>query len=217
MASIEIQNAPRNLDLNTFKSVVADYGGLSKTARFVVRINPVGSLLQQINASAITSDLLYLTEIAEMPGKGFMNVDVRYYGPNQKLPFQSTYEDQSMTFLCRQGAREREFFDNWMYIINPTSHFDFTYRDEYRSDIDIFQYDDISDGEYDPIPQYKLTLKNAYPLMMNPQPMTWADQLFQRLIVNFTYTHWVRDDFPQPTQSDLVVGRDSGTRLPISR
>lgn len=216
MSTIVLQNAPRNLDLVSFKSVLDSYGGLAKTSRFVVKINPIGIFLQQLNSNSITRDLIYLTEIAEMPGKGFMNVDVRYYGPNQKLPFQSTYEDANMTFLCRQGARERQFFDDWMYVINPTNHFDFTYRDEYRSDIDIFQYDDIGDDRGNPIPQYKLTLKNAYPLMISPQPMTWADQLFQRVIVNFTYTHWVRDDFVQPSQSDLVIGRPND-RLPISR
>lgn len=211
MADIDIQDAPQDLDLITFKSVIDRYGGLAKTARFAVRILPVGSLLAQLNTNGIVQDLTYLTEIAEMPGKGFMNIDVRYYGPNHKLPFQSTYEDMTMTFLCRQNSYERQFFDNWMFIINPTTHFDFSYRDEYRCDIQIFQFDDIADDEEDsPLPQYKLTLKNAYPLLMNPQPMTWADQLFQRVIVNFTYTHWVRDDFPEPTQSDsLVTGRNS--------
>jgi len=207
LASTVIQNAPKDLDMSTALSILSDSGGLLKSARFIVRILPTGNLLQRINSNGIVSDLMYLTEIAEMPGKGFMNIDVRYYGPNHKLPFQSTYEDANFTFLCRTNSFEREFFDNWMYIINPTTHFDFSYRDEYYCDIQLFQFSDYSDDEDSPEVKYKLTLKNAYPILLNPQPMTWSDQLFQRLVVNFTYTHWVRDDFKQPTQSDtLIVG-----------
>jgi len=201
-------NAPKNLDLITFRSVMDRYGGLQKSSRFVVKINPTGVLLT--DSTAMMRDLIYLTEIAEMPGRGFMNMDVRYYGPNQKLPFQSTYEDQNFTFICRNGAWEREFFDDWMFLINPTHHFDFNYRDEYCSQISIFQFSDIADDQDDPIPDYKITLHNAYPIFINPQPMTWADNLFQKVIVNFTYTHWTRDTDPKPKLFGLIEDKEGG-------
>ena len=165
-----------------------------------------------------------------MPGRGFMNIDIRYYGPSHKLPFQTTYEDISLTFLCRSNSIEREFFDNWLYEINPINNFDFNYRDEYRSEIDIFQFAETS-FEYSEEPQspidlprrepsatYAITLHNAYPLLINAQPMTWGDAQFQRLVVSFTYTHWSRKGYdPQPKQIDLIKARPNSPRIPISR
>jgi hypothetical protein len=78
-------------------------------------------------------ELPYLCEVAEIPRRGFMNMDVRYYGPNEKLPFLTQYEDMNLTFLCRNKSYERQFFDDWMSIINPTNTFDFNYRESYES------------------------------------------------------------------------------------
>jgi hypothetical protein len=106
-----------------------------------------------------------------------------------------------------------------MLVINPINSFDFNYRDQYRSEIDIFQFADYSEEDDDDAPtaKYFITLHNAYPILVNPQPMTWGDDQFQRLIVSFTYTHWSRRGYdPRPGWSPLVEGRPS-TRIPISR
>ena len=217
MASFPIHNAPRNLTMNDFRAYSDDFGGLLKSARFAIRIIPTGELIQK--HMDFCEDFTYLCEIAEMPGRGFMNMDVRYYGPNHKLPFQTVYEDINLTFLCRSESMEKQFFDDWMQEINPINSFDFNYRDEYRSEIDVFQFSDFSDEDSDdePTAQYAITLHNAYPLLINPQPMTWGDNQFQRLIVSFTYSHWSRRGYDRaPGQSDLVIGR-TNDRLTISR
>lgn len=188
MASINIPNPPQTLSLNNFKAVADKYDSLAKAHRFAVAIRPVGQLLTPY--IPFTQELIYLTEIAEIPGRGFVNLDVRYYGPNHKLPFQTQYEDMNMTFLCRNRSLERQFFDDWMLIINPINSFDFNYRDDYRAEIDVYQISSV--GEDVPNAEYWITIHNAYPLLVNPQPVTWADDQFQRLVVSFTYTHWSR-------------------------
>lgn len=197
-------NPPKYLTMNDFRAVSDNYGSLVKTCRFAVRILPTGNLMQ--NYSAFCRDFTYLCEIAELPGRGFMNMDVRYYGPSHKLPFQSTYEDMNLTFLCRTESLERQFFDDWMYHINPTNSFDFNYRDEYRSEIEIYQFADYPENDGDTAPQatYAITVYNAYPILVNPQPMTWGDAQFQRLVVSFTYTHWTRKGYePAPRTFSL--------------
>ena len=213
MADFPIQNAPRNLTMLDFRAMADSYGGLVKSSRFAVQIRPVGEYLQSY--STFCRDFTYLCEIAEMPGRGFVNIDVRYYGPNHKLPFQSSYEDMNLTFLCRARSIERQFFDDWMYYVNPTNSFDFNYRDQYRAEMDIFQFSDYSeeDSDVEPTAQYFVTIHNAYPIIINPQPMTWADDQFQRLIVTFTYTHWTRRGYDAaPRSSPLVAGRPGGER-----
>lgn len=192
MATIRIPDAPSYLSMQDFKSMSDMYGSLQRSCRFVTRIRPVGRFITPYLSFA--QQLLYMTEVAEMPGRSFMNMDIRYYGPNHKLPFQSQYEDINLTFLCRNQSLERQFFDDWMLIINPINTFDFNYRDDYRAEIDIFQYAEaptITSGAA-PEAVYKITLHNAYPIILNAQPITWADDQFQRLIVSFTYTHWSR-------------------------
>lgn len=201
-------NPPKQLSMNHFRAVSDNFGGLAKTYRFAVRIIPVGTKLQ--NYSDFCRDFTHLCEIAELPGRGFMNLDVRYYGPSHKLPFQTTYEDMNMTFLCRTDSIERQFFDDWMYHINPVNSFDFNYRDEYRAQIEIYQFADYSEIEGDDAPKatYAITVHNAYPILVNPQPVTWADSQYQRVVVSFTYTHWSRVGYdPKPDSFELIAAR----------
>lgn len=233
MASITIQNAPSidDMTMQRFRSESEKMGGLARSCRFLVRINPVGELLRLLDTEGMSRDLMYLTEMAEIPGRGFMNVDLRYYGPSFKLPFQTTYEDINLGFICRARGLEREFFDNWMTVINPVNTFDFNYRDDYRSTIEIFHFTDTPTIDRDPggssgksggtsissgkneAPNnaiYKATIHNAYPILVNQQPLLWTDDQFMKLIVSFTYTHWTREGI-DPERSalqgnDLVRG-----------
>ena len=201
MSGQYISNPPQRLSLNYFRSVAGNFGSLAKGCRFVVRINPIGDLLKRQAPIEFMEDLSYLCETAEMPGRGFQNIDMRYYGPSFKLPFQSVYEDINLTFLCRSESFEREFFDNWMELINPSNTFDFNYRDQYRADVDIFKISDYSDGSIDGAKAtYSFSLLNAFPILVNPQPVTWADDQFLRLGVSFTYHWWTRKDLDKQSK-----------------
>lgn len=196
MASYIIDNPPQNLTMLDFYSQSNMYQSLAKSSRFAVRIVPSGVNSKLIRKGGILRDLTYLCEAAEMPGRGFMNVDLRYYGPNFKIPYQSTYEDVNFTFLCRTESLERRFFDDWMEIINPTKTFDFEYRDNYKSQIHVYQFGDgFAEDDFRstaPEAYYCWTLHDAYPILVNSQPVTWADDNFQRLGISFTYTKWTR-------------------------
>ena len=208
MAIINFSNAPTGLELQYFLSNADGYGSFLKSSRFIVRITPSGSAVSGL-LSAFSRDLMYLCEAAEMPGRGLENIDVRYYGPNQKFPFQSRYEDINLNFICRSEARERKFFDDWLNIIHPTNSFNFQYKDNYRSTIDIFQYSDlaISIDNPNPEPIYSFRLIDAFPILVNPQPVTWADAEFMRLAVTFTYKSWTRVGIdPEPNSGYEFTG-----------
>lgn len=232
MATIPINNAPTHLSMQDFRSYSDSYGGLAKSCRFAVAIRPVGALLNSSKAW-ITRDLIYLCETAEIPGRGMLSLDLRYYGPNFKLPVQSQYEDINMTFLCRTKSLERQFFDDWMQDINPINTFDFNYRSDYEAKIDIYQFGEApipavdgpskngpQEAPTEPEAHYQISLIHAYPMLVNPQPLAWSDDGFQRVIVSFTYAYWSRDgldpgnrgraDNPYDKSSyDLVTGKQS--------
>lgn len=209
MAIIDYPNAPKQLSMQDFRSYSDNKGGLAKNCRFAAVIQPVGNLLREV-ARDFTRDLTYLCEATEFPGRGMLNLDLRYYGPNLKLPIQSQYEDISMIFLCRTDSYERKFFDDWMLMMNPINTFDFNYRDDYRSRIDIYQFAEYAIDK-EPKAVYAFTLNDAYPLLINPQPVAWGDDQFQKLSISFTYTFWERYGL-DPTQGpvyDLVNGRNN--------
>lgn len=191
MSATLITNAVTNLGMDDFLSISDSHNGLAKSCRYAARITPIGQYLA--GYKDILKDLTYLCEATEFPGRGLQTVDVRYYGPSFKMPFQTTYEDINMTFLCRTESYEREFFDDWMTIINPINTFDFNYRNDYAARIELYQFADVPDQSGDnPLAQYYFSIEDAYPILVNPQPITWADDQFLRLGVTFTYRWWRR-------------------------
>lgn len=215
MATISYPNAPANLRLSDFRAITDSYGGPLRSARYAVVIKPQGNLIS--GYASFTNQLTYLCETADIPGRGFVSIDgIRYYGPTFKLPAYTEYDDINFTFLCRTESLERQFFDDWMTIINPVNTFDFNYRDDYRSEIDIFQFGEHGIEEAEA--KYSISLIDAWPYMVNAQPVSWSDDQFQRLVVSFTYMKWVRKGIDPENRNGedrsftLVRGRDTGGR-----
>lgn len=212
MPSFTIQNQPDHLTMLDTLAYSSAYGSLAKSARYAIRIIPVGDLLLKLKYADFVKQFTYLAESAELPGRSFMAIDHRYYGPNFKIPFKSQYEDLTVSFLCRTQSFERQFFDDWMEIINPTNLWDFNYHDQYRATIEIYQLAEAPEKKGDTAPQsvYKWTCWDSYPVIVNPQPVTWADDNVQRLSISFTYSHWTRenrDTKPGSFMNDLIKGR----------
>lgn len=194
MASFPISNPPADLTMVDVMGFASAYGGFAKSCRYVVRVLPQGDYLLKSGYSDFMRQLSYLTEVAYMPDRSFMNMDNRYYGPNFKIPYQSVYEDITMTFLCRTQSFERQFFDDWMEIINPTNLWDFNYVDQYVAEINVYQLADYGDSPEATAPaaMYQWSLHRAYPIAIQAQEVNWGNGDFQRLTVSFTYSHWTR-------------------------
>lgn len=218
MASYNIDNPPTQLTMQDFLAMSSMYNGLAKSSRFIVRIQPSGINSKLTKFRNIMPQLQYLCESAELPGRGFLNIDMTYHGPKFKVPYLSEYQETTMTFLCRNKSFEREFFDDWMELINPTNTFDFEYKDSYKAEIHMYQMGDtprITENEQreatasttEPVANYAWTLHDAFPILINPQPVTWADDNFQRLSVAFTFTKWTRlNKDKKPGTYSLVSG-----------
>lgn len=197
MASFEPINPPTHLTMANIRAVADSLGSLAKSARFAVRITPSAqNPLLGLGYSGILRDLVLLTEAASMPGRGFEAATVRYYGPSVDFPRNAAYEPINLTFLCRSESLERQMFDDWMEIANPTNNFDFAYAKQYRCTIEIFQlaeyYKAGTSNPTAPAATYNWSLIDAWPILLNPQPVTWADTDVQRLTVGFAYRYWTR-------------------------
>ena len=128
-------------------------------------------------------------ESAELPGKTFATADVKIYGPTFKVPYQTQYGDTSLTFLCTNDFYERKLFDKWMETIHPSDTNNLRYargeKSRFLTDIKIIQYDDF-------IKQiYAVQLIDAFPIGIAPQPLSWGEDGFHRLSIQFAYQRYV--------------------------
>ena len=204
-----VNDTPKRLSMNDLRSQALMYDSLQVASRFAVRITPVGSVVNTMKSLA--RDFTYLCETTDLPGRSFDTIPIRYYGPQEYFPILSNYNNSEagFTFLCRNQAFEREFFDTWMAMINPPNTFDFRYRDDYKAEIDIYQFSDTGVEQenqssrerwkikLDQVANYKITLKEAWPINLMSQPLNWSDNEFTRLTVTFSYVKWIRKGIDQ--------------------
>ena len=141
---------------------------------------------QSKTSSPSTSRYLALQcESAELPGRTLTTADVKIYGPTFKVPYQTQYGDISLTFLCTNDFFERKLFDRWMEAIHPSDtnnlRFPKGQSTRYMTNIKIIQYDDF-------IKQiYAVELIDAFPIGVAPQALSWGEDGFHRLQVQFAY------------------------------
>jgi hypothetical protein len=134
---------------------------------------------------AMSRYLALQCETAELPGKTLETADVRVYGPSFKVPYRSQYAESSFTFICTNEFYERKLFDKWLDAINPpdTNNLRFPkgINSSYMTRLKVIQYDDF-------IKQiYAVEFIDAFPIGVSPQQVSWSDEGFHRLTVNFAY------------------------------
>jgi hypothetical protein len=124
-------------------------------------------------------------EAAELPGRTLETADARIYGPSFKIPYRMQYSETTLTFICTNDFYERKLFERWMDAIIPSDtnnpRFPKSQVSRYMTDIRIIQYDDI-------VRQiYAVDLIDAFPTGISPQALSWGDDAFHRLSVQFSY------------------------------
>lgn len=144
---------------------------------------------KKYSKSDITRYLGLQCESTELPGKQIQTQEARIYGPTYKVPYRADYQDINFTFLCTNEFYERKLFDRWLEVIIPTDTNNVRFPrgvdnrpgQGYMTDVKIVQYDDF-------IKQiYAVQLIDAFPIAISSQPLSWAEENFHRLTVQFTY------------------------------
>ena len=127
-------------------------------------------------------------ETAELPGRTFMTHEAKVYGPTYKVPYQSQYNEMTLTFLCTNEFWERKLFERWMEAIMPSDTNNMRYAKDdntrYMTPIKVIQYDDF-------IKQiYAVELVDAFPIGISAQQLSWSEDGFHRLSVQFAYQRY---------------------------
>jgi len=124
-------------------------------------------------------------ETAELPGRAILTQDAKVYGPGFKVPYQTQYTDTNLTFLCTNEFYERKLFEKWIDSIMPSDTNNLRYpkgdTSRYLTNIKIIQYDDFVQQIF------AVELMDAYPIGFSSQPLSWSEDNFHRLTVQFAY------------------------------
>ena len=127
-------------------------------------------------------------ETAELPGRTLLTQDAKVYGPTFKVPYQSQYNDINLGFICTNDFYERKLFDRWIEAIHPsdTNNLRFPKGNgtRYMCNITIIQYDDFIKKIY------SIQLVDAFPIGVAAQPLSWSEDNFHRLSVQFAYQRY---------------------------
>jgi hypothetical protein len=173
---------PNNIIENLLNLPNAIFGTVTDAIGSAIGQSPVGS-----NAT-LSRYLALQCESAELPGRTLMTQEAKVYGPTYKVPYQSQYNEMTLTFLCTNEFWERKLFDRWIEAIMPSDTNNMRYaKDEatrYMTPIKVIQYDDF-------IKQiYAVELIDAFPIGVSAQPLSWSEDGFHRLSVQFAYQRY---------------------------
>jgi hypothetical protein len=155
---------------------------LARANRFEVLITPPPALNSFFgNGVAV---LAYRCETAQLPGRHLTVSQQKTFGPYEKFPVHTTYNDIDLSFIIDGDMRVREFFDSWLNLINPDNTFNIEYKSNYVTDIFINQYDLQNNLTY------QVRLVDAFPMNINQLDLNWGSDAVHKVHVTFAYTYW---------------------------
>jgi len=168
--------------------------------------------------SSTTRYLALQCESAELPGRTTATADVKIYGPTFKVPYQTQYGDTTLTFLCTNDFFERKLFDRWMECIHPSDTNNLRFpkgaNSRFLTQIKIIQYDEF-------IKQiYAVELIDAFPIGIAPQQLSWSEEGFHRLSIQFAYQKYkpiYNGNYNLAAAATTLFGSAVARKLPIGR
>jgi len=148
-------------------------------------------------------------ESTELPGKTLVTADAKVYGPTYKVPYQSIYNEATLTFLCTNDFYERKLFDRWIESIMPTDTNNMRYAKgestRYMTNIKIVQYDDF-------VKQiYAVEMRDAFPIGISAQQLSWSEDGFHRVSVQFSYQSYKTIYDSKINIADQIAEKIGGT------
>ena len=184
-------------------TVISGLGGESTTRQTNNRIDN----LNQINK---TGDLSYMIDSVNLPGKTFINSDIRRngYGFLERRPLHQTFSEVTITVIADQSGKAISFFNNWMDKTLATHEQLFTnkgitsgdifkgysssvsYPSDYLCDMEIYVLPEAEGSQFDAHTTYKVF--DVFPSAIGDVDLNWNNNnTIIRFPVTFQYKLWV--------------------------
>lgn len=180
--------------------------GVLQTNRFEVFITPPlvlqNVVIDGVNTRETSSLLNFRAENVKIPGIGLMMSDVNRYGvgPMQKMPYNSAFTSNAITFISDGKNSIHKFFYTWMTAIfdstgsfqrnedtkiNSAASYTTEYKDYYTTDVTVKVYD-VKGNLIQEIVMYR-----AFPEALNDINLNWNDNNnLMKVTVSFSFRDW---------------------------
>ena len=167
-----------SFDIDKFKSRIG--GALASPANF--RVLFTGAIVNSDSMELLSM----LCNKTQFPGRMFATNEYTTHGPIIKMPYQSIYDDIVLSFYCKEDMGVSKLFQDWQtFIQDNSSTNEFSYFEDYVSDVIVEQYDNQGNTIH------SIKLIDAYPIMVAPMQLDWATQNgFHELSITMAYRYW---------------------------
>lgn len=166
-------------NITTFRANMGPKG-LAKINRFEVTVDGSPSEFMA-STLEIRRNLIFKCGDAELAGRSLSAAEIRYYGPIMRLPYHTTFPDVTLNFYTQDDMSELKFFHDWMTFIAGDGTYDMRFPNEYRTTMTVAKLDEQNNTVL------TLRLNKAYPVNINPVPLSWGDEGFVRTIIQFSF------------------------------
>jgi hypothetical protein len=130
-------------------------------------------------------NLTYRCESAQLPGRTFATTEQKIgSNPVERYPYLTTFNDIDLTFIVDDDMKQKNYFDLWLELINPSYSYNYQYKSNYATVITINQYDVTNNLTY------TVDLFDAYPISVNQLDLDWSADGHHKQVVTFAYTRW---------------------------
>lgn len=127
-------------------------------------------------------------ESADLPGRGFATSNQQLYGPQRRIPYNSTYIDTTLVFqLSDNFLEEKRYFDQWQDAIQDPDSFDVAYYDDLVGNVRV----DVMNERNTVL--YSCEMLEAYPSTVTGISVAWSTRdEAMKLSVTMAYRKWKR-------------------------
>jgi len=162
---------------------------LARPNRFDVNIIVPPGLSIFLNQDSPGKTLKYSCEAAQLPSRTLATTEQKTYGPVEKFPYLTTYNDLDLTFIVDSDMNQKYIFDSWLEYINPARTNNFKYKADYSTYVTVNQYDTQNKIIY------SADFYECYPISTNQMDLDWSADSYHKLTVTFAYTRWFNRTF----------------------
>ena len=207
--------------LNEFIAQVKQ--GLARSNHFEVEIFPPSALRTLTPVNENIEMILMYCDQAQLPGISFNTAQVRSYGEFKEIPYEKTFEPLQLSFYVDKKLIVKEFWDEWMALIQSPTTRDFNYPKQYTANaINVILMDTADNNKY------KYTLHNAYPKAISSVQLDYSAHDIMKVQVSIAYQYATMarletilggdtgNDIYQPIMASYDYGYTTLTEIPIN-
>jgi hypothetical protein len=189
-----------NKSLNDFIGQVKS--GLANNNHYDIVIKKPKVVTSNLFNNETMQKILLFCDQTQLPGINISTTPIRHYGEAREMPYERLFDPVNLSFYVDREMKVKLFFDEWIQNIQNSYSRTFNYYKEYITDIDIITYDRGN------LPQYKVTLYEAYPKTVSAIQLDYANRDVMKVAVTMQYKYWRSSLFTSAT------GNNRGNLLP---